>query len=113
MMFTDADSNEDTKSASLQTDAADGFYRLEYNETRDTDGLPATDCDTALDLTVAKEEEPQDVCYTLCPEKNGTGSVSDNFDKHKYIVVIFTWNVVKVMQNQTSTTNVHCTYFTL
>jgi len=33
-----------------------------------------------------------------------------NFDKHKYIVVIFARNVVKLMWSQTNATNVRHTY---
>jgi len=74
-MFTDADSNEDTKSPSLLANATDASCRLEYIEivplTRDTDGPCTTDCDSGdwsaqikqENLTVVKQE-PQDVCCT-------------------------------------------------
>jgi len=38
--------------------------------------------------------------------KNGTNSASDITLTNTNMVVIFAWNVVKVMQNQANTTNV-------
>jgi len=71
-MFTDADTNEDTKSASLLADVTDDSCRFEYIEivplARDTDGSCTTDCDSGdwsaqvkqENLTVVKQE-PEDV----------------------------------------------------
>jgi len=76
-MFTDADTNEDTKSASLLADATDDSCRLEYIEivplARDTDGPCTTDCDSGdwsahvkqENMTVVKQE-PADVCGAGC-----------------------------------------------
>jgi len=47
---------------------------------------------------------------TPCPEKNGTNNVLGvTLTNTKCIVVILAKNVVKVMQNQTNTTEVHHT----
>jgi len=54
--------------------------------------------------------------YTPCPEKNGTNNVLGITLANTNIVVILAQNVVKVMQNQTNTTNAapnQCHYFTL
>jgi len=76
-MFTDADSDEDTKSTSLLAGVTDDSCRLEYIEVvplaKDTDGPCTTDCDTGdwsaqvkrENLTVLKQE-PADVSCTFC-----------------------------------------------
>jgi len=72
-MFTDADSNEDTKSASLLANVTDDSCRLEHigiiSLNRSTDGPCTTDRDSGdlsaqvkqENMTVVKQE-PQDVC---------------------------------------------------
>jgi len=72
-MFTDADSNEDTKSTSLLANVTDDSCRLEYIEilplNRSTDGPCTTDSDSGdlsaqvkqENVTVVKQEH-QDVC---------------------------------------------------
>jgi len=75
-MFTDADSNEDTKSTSLLANVTDDSCRLEYIEivplNRSTDGPCTTDRDGGdlsaqvkqENVTVVKQE-PQDVCCSF------------------------------------------------
>jgi len=76
MMFTDVDSNEDTKPASLLDDVTGDSCRLEYIEivplTRSTDGRCTTDWNSRdwcaqvkeENLTVVKQK-PQHVCCTV------------------------------------------------
>jgi len=73
MMFTDADSDDNTKSTSLLADVTNDSCRLEYIEIvpldRDTRGSYTTDCDSGdwsaqvkqENLAVVKQE-PEDVC---------------------------------------------------
>jgi len=75
-MFTDADSSEDTKSASPPPDVPDNSCELEYIEivplTRDTDGPCTTDCNSGDQSAQVKQEnlkvvkqEPQNVRMLL------------------------------------------------
>jgi len=75
-MFTDADSNEDTKSTSLLVNVTDDSCRLEYIEivplNRSTDGSCTTDRDSGdLSAHIKQEnmtdvkQEPPDVCCSF------------------------------------------------
>jgi len=74
MMFTDADSNEDTKPASLLDDVNGDSCRLEYIEivplTRSTDGRCTTDWNSGdwsahvkVENLTSLKQESEEVCY--------------------------------------------------
>jgi len=74
-MFTDADSNDDTKSTSLLANMTDGSCRFEYIEIvplpRDTDGPHTTDsgdwsAEVKQENLPVVKQEPEDVCHTGC-----------------------------------------------